>query len=147
LTVSLACAFEWSRVPLTELPWFSRPRKSVNTLQTLLTMKNWIIFEKLCVVLLTFLVVSHSFYLQSVRQTQRDWDLSQKSLLYLRPGQAADLEACAYDLMKEAAERITQEVPSRPEFGSPGPISWCRRLLFKHISAFKEAQGKSIAQD
>lgn len=60
------------------------------------------------------------------------------SPLKLHPKQAADLEACAYDLMKAAAE-TNDESRAREAKHSPdqqrgaataGPISWCRRVLF-----------------
>lgn len=54
--------------------------------------------------------------------------------LHLTPDQASDLEACAYDLMKEAVEetRIAVALDGQPVMeassSSPGPVGWCRRF-------------------
>jgi hypothetical protein len=59
---------------------------------------------------------------------------SSSTRTFLLPEQASDLEACAYDLMKAAADeenlkQLNQEMSSqaKPEF--MGPVGWCRRLL------------------
>ena len=62
----------------------------------------------------------------------------------LVPSQAKDLEACAYDLMKEAANstakkdasiRLSKDINAKlamedPEHQSAGPVGWCRQKLF-----------------
>ena len=67
--------------------------------------------------------------------------------LNLRPSQAADLEACAYDLMKEALAKKKAETLSKasdtvacPSTG--GPIAWCRRMMILHKSPSSTAVSK-----
>ena len=59
---------------------------------------------------------------------------------FLHPSQAADLEAVAYDLMKEAVEEkaranalsesLSRDLAQKIRFESTGPVSWCRRKLW-----------------
>ena len=54
--------------------------------------------------------------------------------LQLHPDQAADLEACAYDLMKQAA--VEETVANNTEMqGRFGPVKWCRRVLLKNLAS------------
>jgi hypothetical protein len=61
--------------------------------------------------------------------------------VFLHPSQAADLEACAYDLMKEALEQKAklaalankskyEEEEETDLLDYEGPVSWCRRHLW-----------------
>jgi len=68
------------------------------------------------------------------------------TVLSLHPNQAADLEACAYTLMKEAAlianeqsqkdaimgVRRQQQATASCDNGT-GPLAWCRRVLQKTL--------------
>jgi hypothetical protein len=103
------------------------------------------------------LLLSHSFVLLIVcaaasgteafaplRTAHRSPSISQeRTLCFLHPSQAQDLEACAYDLMKEALESKAREQAeaktnhisqdsskklSMEEAG--GPVSWARRKLW-----------------
>jgi hypothetical protein len=67
--------------------------------------------------------------------------------LFLHPSQAKDLEACAYDLLREASSSASKARPSSSADGgttqgassdlktsdacpsSGGPIAWCRRVV------------------
>ena len=59
---------------------------------------------------------------------------------FLHPSQAADLEAVAYDLMKEAMEEkpkatdsavsLTRDMAQKVKYDTDGPVSWCRRRLW-----------------
>jgi hypothetical protein len=70
---------------------------------------------------------------------------SSPRLLFLHPSQAKDLEACAYDLLREASSSASKARPSSADGGtqsassdlktsdacpsSGGPIAWCRRVV------------------
>jgi hypothetical protein len=71
---------------------------------------------------------------------------SSPRLLFLHPSQAKDLEACAYDLLREASSSASKTRPSSADDGgtqgassdlktsdacpsSGGPIAWCRRVV------------------
>jgi hypothetical protein len=54
------------------------------------------------------------------------------SAMFLTPDQATDLEACAYDLMKEALEAKVKQQEQHLDVTevTGGPVRWCRdRLL------------------
>lgn len=64
--------------------------------------------------------------------------------LNLHPDQAADLEACAYELMKEAAQKAREhdttaslQTPGTAVGTYQGPIAWCRRILQKSTANTK----------
>jgi len=82
---------------------------------------------------------------------------------HLHPNQAADLEACAYDLMKEALqqEQIGGSIRSRSNSSSSisvhegmvvdpntmqqvrsGPVAWCRRRLWPFARNTIQQQGQ-----
>jgi hypothetical protein len=57
---------------------------------------------------------------------------------FLHPSQAADLEACAYDLMKEAMEAkkhqsssnsLAKDLGQKVVWEPTGPLTWARRRL------------------
>lgn len=66
---------------------------------------------------------------------------SSSSIIFLHPSQAADLEACAYDLMREyvddvntSAANLLNEAANSVEASHataelPNPLAWCRRVL------------------
>jgi hypothetical protein len=52
-------------------------------------------------------------------------------ILNLHPDQAPDLEACAYDFLKEAvAKKLEEEYRAAEASSRPrrGPIAWCKRV-------------------
>lgn len=63
--------------------------------------------------------------------------VSRTKSLALHPDQAADLEACAYDLMKAAAEKKAETAQTVVVETPAGPIAWCRRILSKSTADTK----------
>ena len=82
---------------------------------------------------------------------------------FLHPDQAADLEACAYDLMKEALEESRLQTsssgslqigmaeagqsvnPNTMEASSiPGPVAWCRRRLWPFAKGTIQQQQQNL---
>ena len=87
---------------------------------------------------------------------------------FLHPDQAADLEACAYDLMKEALEvsrpprtfqvlaeagemvdpntmeATTSSSSSSSSSSSMGPVAWCRRRLWPFARGTIEQQQQNL---
>lgn len=81
---------------------------------------------------------------------------------FLHPDQAADLEACAYDLMKEALEESRLQTssssgqvgmaeagqavnPDTMEASSHlGPVAWCRRRLWPFARNTIEQQQQNL---
>lgn len=66
---------------------------------------------------------------------------SSASRFFLHPNQASDLEACAYDLMKEAVHEekekteivknvLTKDISKRLVMDDTGPVKWAKRKLW-----------------
>ena len=82
---------------------------------------------------------SHAFAIQAYGSMSSASMRSQTSY-FLHPSQAADLEAVAYDLMKEAMEEkskvedstvsLTRDIVQKVKYDTDGPVSWCRRRLW-----------------
>jgi hypothetical protein len=98
-----------------------------------------------CFVLLIVYAASSAEAFASVRPVQRNL-LSiishDRTLCFLHPSQAEDLEACAYDLMKATLEsearqqeqaarnNLSQDILKKLSTEARGPMSWARRKLW-----------------
>jgi hypothetical protein len=57
---------------------------------------------------------------------QKQLHVQQHHARFLHPNQAADLEACAYDLIKAS---LSARSDNKVKTANKGPVAWCRRML------------------
>lgn len=84
---------------------------------------------RLFLLLCTLVAATSAFVVPGFHQQQTFVSSASSLQRYLHPSQAADLEACAYDLMKEAAEdHHDHDDETKVHHRHNGPIAWCKRV-------------------